>query len=256
MNTQHQPQPYEPNSIIAILGAFGTEVQLLRHSLQNAQEVIIQGVCFYTGTLQNRAVVVGQTGIGKVNAAITTTLLVHTFKPKYLIFTGIAGGINANLHPGDIIIGEQVGHHDYQAITFEGVPTRQTYNFLTNELNPDFFRADAELAQKALEASSRVVFDSVGNHQPVCALGTIVSGDLFVSSAEKVNQLRDVFGADATEMEGAAVAQVCHQWGVPHLVIRSISDRADAEATEVMFEHLKIAAHNSAKLTLKIIENL
>ena len=256
MNTQNQPQPYESNPIVAILGAFGTEVQLLRQSLQNAQEVIVQGVCFYTGTLQNRSVVIGQTGIGKVNAAITTTLLVHAFKPKQLIFTGIAGGINTNLHPGDIIIGEQVGHHDYQAITFEGVPTRQTYNFLTNELNPDFFRADAELTQIALDASRDVVFEAVGHRQPVCALGTIVSGDLFVSSAEKVTQLRDVFGADATEMEGAAVAQVCHQWGVPHLVIRSISDRADAEATEVMFEHLQIAAQNSARLTLKIIENL
>ena len=256
MNTTHQPHTYQPSSILAILGAFGAEVQLLRQALQNAQEVLVQGVCFYTGTLHGRAVVVGQTGIGKVNAAVTTALMVHTFEPKQLIFTGIAGGINDSLHPGDIVIGQQVGHHDYHAITFQGVPTRQTYNFLSNELNPDFFPADAALLQKALEASQAVVFQPVGEHIPVCVVGTIVSGDLFVSSTEKVNQLRDAFGADATEMEGAAVAQVCHQWGVPHLVIRSVSDRADAQATEIMFSNLDIAAQNSAKLTLKIIEIL
>lgn len=247
--SHHQP-------ITGLLGAFGAEVTLVKQSLLEPDTVRVSGVLFTTGRIGNRRVVVAETGIGKVNAAMTTTLLLSHFHPQRVLFTGIAGGTNPNLQPGDIVIARQTAHHDYQSITFDQKPTQQTRNALSGAMNPAFFPADSAMLIQAQTAARSVVFEPISGttRPPSVTTGVVVTGDQFVSSGQKVAQLRQDFGADATEMEGAAVAQVCYQLKVPCLVIRSLSDRADDNARRDMLSFYQTAARNSAKLVLAIID--
>ena len=247
-------QESEKQPITAILGAFHEEVRILQASLKGREEQKIRGLLFVTGTLNGRRVVVAETGIGKVNAAMTTALVVQVFAPREVLFSGIAGGVNPDLMPGDMVIARQVAHHDYSSITFNNQPTRQTTNPVTTQLNPQYFPADSVLLLKAIQAAKTTRFEKpiAVNRLPQVTTGIVVTGDLFVSSSEKVQQLRRDFNADATEMEGAAVAQVCWQLHTPCLVIRSLSDKADENARGDMMAFYKTAARNSAALVTEI----
>lgn len=256
-------QPTTGQPITALLGAFGAEVALVKQNLSNPQSMSLSGIEFTTGRIGNQNVVVAETGIGKVNAAMTTTLLLHYFKPARVIFTGIAGGTNPDLQPGDIVIAGQTAHHDFNSLNQLATPTTQTLNPLTKVLNPRYFPADSGLMQRAIKVADKVRFEGIplANGQvstrPVRVLvGTVVTGDQFVSSAAKVKQLRTEHNADATEMEGAAVAQVCYQLKTPLLVIRSLSDRADAEAHLDIRAFYPTAARNSANLVLALVKGL
>ena len=135
-----QIEKSEPNSepVTAILGAFEREVTLLEDRLTERREHQIEGIRFVSGRLHSRDVVVAWTGIGKVNAAMTTTLLIEHFKPKYIIFTGIAGAVNPELRPGDIVIAEKTAHHDMGTIWPEGLFVKGVKNRLDSIENADF----------------------------------------------------------------------------------------------------------------------
>lgn len=250
-------QMYKPRPVTGLLGAFGAEVTLVKQTVKKPKTEVVDGVTFTTGRIGNQRVVVAETGIGKVNAAMTTAILLNHFRPRRVLFTGIAGGVNPDLQPGDIVIARQTAHHDYQSITFDRRPTKQTYS-LSGKMNPAYFLADSVMLQRAQTVARSVAFESVPitKRPPTVLTGIVVTGDQFISSAEKVAQLRQAFNADATEMEGAAVAQVCYQLQVPHLVIRSLSDRADDNARADMLTFYQTAARNSAKLVLAIVKGL
>ena len=251
-------QVYTPEPVTGLLGAFGAEVTLVKQSLKDPKTVVVEGIPFTTGLIGNQRVVVAETGIGKVNAAMTTALLLSHFHPRRVLFTGIAGGTNPALQPGDIVIARQTVHHDYQYITFEKQPSIETRNAVTGEKNPAYFKADSAMLVRAQAVAGSVAFEPIpGTSRPPSVLtGTVVTGDQFISSAQKVAELRQTFNADATEMEGAAVAQVCYQMQVPHLVIRSLSDRADNNARTDMLSFYQTAARNSAKLVLALVRAL
>ncbi|GAB3314055.1 5'-methylthioadenosine/S-adenosylhomocysteine nucleosidase [Larkinella ripae] len=251
-------QRYQPQPITALLGAFDEEVKLVQQSLRNPKRQTLNGIQFMTGQLNGRDVVVAETGIGKVNAAMTTAFVLAHFKPERVLFTGIAGGVNPNLQPGDIVIAQKTAHHDYSSTGFQQQKISQTRNAITKDLNPAYFPGDSGLLLLAQEAAKTVRFESLPttSRPPSVMVGTVVTGDQFISSEEKVAGLRAEFKADATEMEGAAVAQVCYQQQVPCLVIRSLSDKANASARQDIRTFYKIAARNSANLVLAIIERL
>ena len=112
--------------VTAVLGAMPEEVRLLESHLQGKHTTEQLGIKFYTGTLAGRSVVLAYTGVGKVNAAMTTTLVLDHYHPAELLFTGVAGGVNTNLGPGDIVLGAQVVQHDFGEITDQGVHTQPT----------------------------------------------------------------------------------------------------------------------------------
>jgi adenosylhomocysteine nucleosidase len=252
----NRPRPAE--KVVAILGAFDEEVKLLQESVQNRKEQTVGGIRFVSGRLNGKPVVIAQTGIGKVNAAMTTTLALMHFRPSSVLFTGIAGGVNPDLNPGDLVIARSTAHHDYESITFDRKPTRQTRNAVTYGMNPAFFPADSLLLLYAEAVAGKVKMEPPrpGGTAPRVVTGIVVTGDQFISSAARVEQLRATFNADATEMEGAAVAQVCHQQKVPCLVIRSLSDKADENARNDMLSFYKTAARNSAALVVAIIAEM
>jgi len=203
-----QKEKSEPNSepATAILGAFEREVTLLEDRLAERQEHQIEGIRFVAGRLHGRNVVVVWTGIGKVNAAMTTTLLIEHFKPKRIIFTGIAGAVNPQLRPGDIVIAEKTAHHDMGTIWPEGLFVKGVKNRLNSIENPVFFPADEKLVTLAQQAAERIEMQRIetvtGRRNPKVITGVIVTGDSFIASTEKCAELRKKLEADAVEMEG------------------------------------------------------
>jgi adenosylhomocysteine nucleosidase len=251
-------QVYSPTSTTALVGAMDEEIELLQQSLQHSKTKIIHGIPFYTGKIGKHKVVILKTGIGKVNASMAVAFLLKEFRPKQVIFTGIAGGLRPDLEAGDIVIGKQTLQYDYGQATNDSTFTRATRNPLTKQLNPLYFLADSILLATAQEAATYTHFRPLGiNHRsPKILTGTIVTGDLLVTSEIKANELRRKFGADATEMEGAAVAQICWQQKVPCLVIRSMSDKADSKARDSIENFKQVASYNSAHLLLNLLEKL
>jgi adenosylhomocysteine nucleosidase len=191
---------------------------------------------------------------------MTTTLLIEHFKPREVLFTGVAGGLNPQLLPGDIVIARQTAQHDYGRLIGDTLSYRGTHNPFNKTENPVFFTADSILLTRALQAGKEIQLEQTqllsGRRTPVIISGTVVTGDIFVASSAKKHMLIKDFGADATEMEGAAVAQICWQFNTPCLVIRSLSDSADENAVADIREFYKIAARNSANLVVLILKML
>jgi adenosylhomocysteine nucleosidase len=246
--------------VTAILGAFEREVTLLEDRLTDRQEQGIENIQFVTGRLNGQKVVIAWTGIGKVNAAMTTTLLIEHFKPRYIIFTGIAGAVNPQLRPGDIVIAVKTAHHDMGTVWPEGLFVKGVKNRLDDMENPVFFPADEKLVTCALQAAERIDMQRVetvtGQRNPRTIKGVVVTGDSFIASTEKCAELRKKLQADAVEMEGAAVAQICYQRQIKHLIIRSISDSADEGAAFDKQMFYILAAKNSSDLVAEMISLL
>ncbi len=185
-----------------------------------------------------------KSGIGKVNASISTTLLISQFNVDKVLFTGIAGGVNPEINLGDIVISTDLIQHDFDTTRSGGqhgeIPRMDT----------SVFRADDTLVELARE----VAYREFGRER--VWLGRILSGDQLIGSSHKVKWLRDTFNGECTEMEGAAVARVCHLLGVPFLILRSISDKADENLVRDAVFFTQVAADNSKVLVEKILEQL
>lgn len=243
--------------VTGILGAFDAEVEYLLSIATNKNEKIIQQVRFTEADLNGKKVVIAQTGIGKVNAAVATTLMIEHFMPREIIFTGIAGGTNPGLSPGDIVVGTRIAYHDYGTLTNDSLEVRPTKNLANTKENPLYYTCDPKLVDVAVRASAQARLGKVKSsgveRYPKVITGTIVTGDVFVSSSKAVKEFRRRFNADATEMEGAAVAQVCLQQAQPFIVVRSLSDNAGSGSMDEVRQFYKLAAQNSANLVLAII---
>lgn len=241
---------------IAIMGALDQEIAILLDSMKGKKEVERSGLTFYTGKLKGQKVVVIKSGVGKVNAAYSTAILLDRFQPSQLIFTGVAGGLHPEALPGDIIIGTELVQFDFGQIDSTGFkvsPFRKLTGGRHDEL---YIAADAELLKQAELAAGKVDFLSISGRKPRVFLGRIATGDVFVSDQETAENLYQNHQALATEMEGAAVAHLCRSVGVPFLVIRSCSDNANQNARVNFNQFVEPAAINSAGLVLKLLEFL
>lgn len=247
-------------NVTGVLGAFPPELVLLQSKMEDKKDTTIQQIHFTKGKLNGRRIVLAQTGIGKVNAAITTTIMIEHFKPTEIIFSGIAGGIDPNLNPGDIVIGTHVTYHDYGMAEDNGMQYWSTKNPATMLENPRSFICDSSLVKKALAVSAGLTFSKIkrenGSFEPAVKKGIIVTGDVFVSSEIITRRLRKELNAAATEMEGAAIAQTCYQQNTPFLIIRSLSDNANEKAQNDIKAFYDIAAHNAATLVMAVVGNM
>ena len=250
----------EEGSPTGILGASTEELMLLEGEITGAREQYIEGIRFITGQMGGRRVVLARTGVGKVNSAMVTTLLLEHFAPSEVIVTGLAGGLNPDLLPGDIVIAERTAQHDLGSVTFDGLQNWGVRNPIDGTRNPIFFPADVRLLALAETSGRRVEFEKITTDEierfPQVLTGVVVTGDVFVSSSAKRLDLRQNLQADAVEMEGAAATQICWQQGVPCLVIRCLSDIADENADQDFREFSQIAALNSARLIADLVEQL
>lgn len=228
---------------IAVIGAMEEEVELLRAAISNPKTTVIANSEYTEGTYEGKDVVLLKSGIGKVNAAMSTTILLHEFKPDVVINTGSAGGYDENLEVGAIVISDEVRHHDVDATIF-GYEIGQVPQM------PPAFKSDANLMQAA-----ELAVQKIGEHQ--AATGLITTGDAFMNDPVRVEVVRKQFPTmKAVEMEAAAVAQVCYQFGTPFVVIRALSDIAGKESNVSFDEFLPVAAKHSTQVVLETIKSL
>jgi adenosylhomocysteine nucleosidase len=244
-------------SLVGVLG-IPREIAPIEKRLQDVREVAVKGYVFRVGTLNGRQVVVGRSGAGKVNAAIIATLLIGQFNPAAILFSGTAGAIDSALHQGDVVIGATVAHHDAGQQTADGIRRRGMRNAVTGELDPLLMPAPESLLNLARQSAQTLRLPSVRtpdgkDRPPRIVEGVIVTGDVFLADNARRIALRDALGASAVEMEGAALVQTCRQFGVPCLVVRSITDRADGEAPANYEQFLATASENAAALVTMVI---
>jgi len=217
---------------IGLMAAMPQELQALIDLMPDESAVRCGGRVFWRGHLNGREVVAVLSGIGKVAAAITATLLADAFGVSQIWFTGVAGGLGAEVRVGDVVVAESLIQHDMDASPL--FPKHELPGLGVSRLHPpaDLTRLVRDgVAQALVDVHQHVPLHALGLPQPRVYQGLIASGDQFVASADDADALRhhlpDVL---AVEMEGAAVAQVCSAFGLPCAVIRTISDRADASA--------------------------
>lgn len=225
---------------IGIIGAMEEEVTLLRDKIDNRQTLKLAGCEIYTGTLNGVAVALLKSGIGKVAAAMGTTLLIEHCKPDVIINTGSAGGLTPTLKVGDIVVSEDVRYHDADVTAFG-------YEYGQLPGCPAGFKADEKLIAAAEACIQRLDLNAVR--------GLVVSGDAFINGAENLAKIRQHFpSAIAVEMEATAVAHVCHNFGLPFVVVRAISDVADRESHLSFDEFLAVAAKQSSLMVETLLQ--
>lgn len=227
---------------IGIIGAMAEEIAQLKKSMTIEETVNYYGSDFYQGYLNGVAIVLVESGIGKVNATISTTLLIEHFKVTAIINTGTAGAVDPALSVGDVVIANYLIHHDVDVTGFGYKPGQMAGM-------PEGYFPDSSLMHLAQKAIRRQ------NIEPI--LGLIVSGDEFVNSIERLEQIRETFPkARACEMESAAIAQTAYTMNVPFVIIRAISDSADHDAAITFDEFVITAGRKSAEMVTELILEL
>ena len=213
--------------MIGIISAISEESAEILANLKEVSIETIAGIAINKGKINGKDVVVCDCGIGKSNAAICATTLITIFKVSKIIFAGVAGAVNKNLEIGDIVISKDLMYHDFD-VTALGYEVGRI-----PRMNSSVFVADENLVKQAMEVSSRVATDRK------VILGRVLSGDRFVSDDSNARQIFYKLEGDCVEMEGAAIAHACYLFGLPFVVIRLMSDKADSDATVDFPEFLR-----------------
>lgn len=227
---------------IAIIGAMQEEVTLLRNQIINCQVIEQAGCKIYTGTLHGSEIALLQSGIGKVAAAIGTTLLLDNIKPDCVINTGSAGGLATSLNVGDIVVSQEVCYHDADVTAFG-----YQYGQLPN--CPARFVADEKLIHLAEDCIKQLNVNAVR--------GLVCTGDAFINGAQPLATIRHNFpDVVAVEMEAAAIAHTCKNFDIPFVVVRAISDVADKQSHISFDEFLPVAAKQSSLMVSAMIKAL
>lgn len=227
---------------IGIVGAMAQEVEILAGLMEEKTQTQVGSAVIFEGKIQGKSVALLQSGIGKVAAAMGTTALLQRTQCDLVINTGSAGGVAQGLKVDDIVVSTETAHHDADVTAF-GYAKGQLPNC------PPRFKSDEKLTALSAEIAEKQ------GHR--VKFGLICSGDSFIASEQKLAQIKGDFpDVVAVEMEAAAIAQVCHSFNVPFVVVRAISDGGDGEASMSFEEFLPLAAKMSSEMVLALLEKL
>jgi adenosylhomocysteine nucleosidase len=236
--------------MLAVMGAMAEEVALLRGEMTAVSEDRHAGIIVAKGDFRGTPIVLAQCGIGKVNAAICTQMMVTIYRPRALVFSGVAGGLLPNMQVGDLVIASHLIQFDIDLTAF---------GRRHGEL-PDgdrMIQSCPKLVEKAADAFDAAFGSATeGDTAPNLMIGTVVSGDRFVEDSKTLRWLQREFGALATEMEGAAVGYTCQLNGVPFVVTRGLSDTANESAPTDFKDNLHRVCRNSFRLMDALIPSL
>ena len=224
-----------------IIAAMQEEMKEIEYIMTDKENQKIFDLNIITGKINDTEVVLVEAGIGKVNAARTTQILIDNFQINGIINVGSAGSANDELDIGDIVIGNKLIQHDFDITAF-GHPK----GFISNV--GQYVESDNTLVQKMKQTISKMQ-----DNEFKIKIGTIASGDIFCTEIKMKEKIRNKFEADAIEMEGAAIAQVCKLDNVPFIVIRSISDNPNGNNNITFDQFLEKAAKRCALIIEKFM---
>ncbi|PKM59065.1 MAG: 5'-methylthioadenosine/adenosylhomocysteine nucleosidase [Firmicutes bacterium HGW-Firmicutes-4] len=228
--------------MIGIIAAMDSEVRDIKSAMEDGIKIHHGGMTFFKGKLHQKEVIAVKSGVGKVNAAICTQILIDIFKVNTIINVGVAGAVHPDLEIGDIVISEDSCQYDMDARAF-GHPRGEIPN-----MDITFFKADPMLIKLAVAAAQEL--------DATYRVGRIMTADLGVDSNKLKEELREEFGGLCVEMEGAAVGQVAMLNQVPYLVIRSMSDKADSNLTDDYKENLTASIKNGVAMVLNMVQGV
>lgn len=224
---------------IAIIGAMEEEVTLLREAMEVEEVKAIAHVEFTKGKLNQRDVVLLKSGIGKVNVAIATTLLFEHYDVDCVINTGSAGGLHEKANIGDVVISSGTLYHDVDVTGFN-------YAYGQVPGMPAVYESNESMIQKV-----ESILDKVGK---TYWLGMIGTGDSFINRPDQMEMIKkNCPSVIAIEMEAAAVAQVCHHYEKPFIIVRALSDIAGKESHVSFNEFLTVAAKESSDMVMQLV---
>jgi adenosylhomocysteine nucleosidase len=221
---------------VVLLGAMDGEIESFLKSLTINEKIVWNGFTIYRGIYGQSDLIIAKTGVGKVLSAIITQKIIDDYSPSAIICTGIAGSLNKEIGIGDILVGSDSVQHDFDATHF---------NFKIGEIpytSYRFVKSDETLLNIALKYKLE--------GQKIVS-GRVLTGDQFISG-----QMTNELDGDCVEMEGASIALVATINKIPHLIIRTISDKADGEKKVNLREFLKKSSENSLKMVQYILNNL
>lgn len=222
---------------IGIIFAMQEELNALKKHLEITNEFNIFDLKFYESKHNSITCILVESGIGKVNAARTTQILIDNMKVDYIFNIGVAGGIETSLKVGDIVIGTDLVQHDFDITAFN-----HEKGFIPSL--GKFIKTDEYLVRLAKNIDNTL------------KLGIIASGDIFCTDTNMSKKIHDKFHALCVEMEGASIAQVCYLCNIPFLVIRSISDTPNNNNAVMFDEFLEKASNKVASIMIKLIEKI
>lgn len=248
-NKQMKIKEKEKKIIIGIIGAMDVEIENFKKIFKDIKIEKYLNFEFYKTTFNNNEIIFTCSEIGKVFSTITTTILIEKYKSEIILFSGVAGSLNNKLKIGDILIANNLVQHDVDISIF-GYKKGYIPNTTIFEKNSPFIKQNKKLINIINEIKKDISFDFNITE------GIIATGDQFVSSNNKKNEIKKEYNADAIEMEGASVAIVSKLYKVPSLIIRSISDNADDNATQSFDDFVKIAASNSSSLIMEVLKKI
>ena len=233
---------------IGIISAMDNEISLLLKEAKIDKEETIGGVTFHIGSLKNKPVIISRAGIGKVRASSGVTTLLNTYNISKVIFTGVAGGLRDDESVLDEVIATSVVEHDYGFITNDGF---EWAGGDPGKKEPgEYYYCDTSLVNLAYESAIATM------DKDHVFKGLIATGDQFITSTDYVEWLTTKFDAYACEMEGASVGKICTSYQKPFVVLRTLSDKADAEAQESYVNFGDLAADQSSKIVMKMLETM
>ena len=228
---------------VGIILAMKEELEPLRKYLQNEKKMTIFNLDFYCGTINNINCVLVESGVGKVNAARTTQILIDNLKVDTIINIGVAGGVSDKLNIGDIVIGEKLVQHDFDITSFGH--EKGYISGVGKYLNSD---------QNLINLVKENIKDKEFSKTNILE-GVIASGDIFCTDKKMAEKIHTKFDALCVEMEGASIAQVCYLCNIPFIVLRSISDTPNGNNNIDFNKFVNESSNIIAKLLVKILKN-
>lgn len=228
-------------SNVGIIVAMQEELDEILKIMQRIEEEKIYDITFFRGAIEKNNVIVVKSGIGKVNAARTTQILIDKFDIKCVINVGTAGALDPELNIGDIVIADKLIQHDFDITAFD-----HDKGYITGV--GDYIPCDSKLMNKF----KRIAID-IQDDTCKIAMGVIASGDIFCTEIKMKNKIYNKFNAQCVEMEGASIAHVCYLDNVPFIVIRSISDSPNGNNAIVFDEFVKLASKRCAKILQRFL---
>ena len=241
--------------ITGIIGALPEEIQLLIQELHNSgtpvRDVKRGSMDFHEGIISGKQVVVCRCGVGKVHAAMCTQVLISEFGVNRIINTGAAGALDSRLSLFDIVVSTEAVQHDFNVTPFGYEPA------CIPGFDSPFFPADPDLRAAALEGYTRILA-SFPEDAPTPSIfeGRIATGDVFIAENSLRAEIFERFFPACVEMEGGAIAQVCASFGIPFVILRSISDLADNSADVSYDEFSEKVSGLSALLLIEMLSLL
>ena len=212
------------NYRVGIIGAMDEEVEILINKMTNKEVVKKAGMSYCIGKLSGKDVIVVKCGIGKINAAVCSQILISEFYVNVIINSGVAGALDNNLNIGDIVVSKDTLNHDMDTTAFG-----DKYGMIPR-MEESIFKGDEKLIKLALDSGEKYDINVVE--------GRVLSGDQFIASKEKKDWLVKEFNGTCAEMEGVSIGQTAYLNNVPFLILRAISDKADGSA-KVTYEDFK-----------------